>query len=67
MRWIDAALLFVGFFVGLTRQEFIHSYDKSVYEVRLEVAMQFYAAGQSPKDAFDKADQFISYLKTLKK
>jgi hypothetical protein len=50
--------------VGLTRQEFVHRYDRSVYEVRLELAMQLYLNGKSPKDAFTEADQFIEYLKT---
>jgi hypothetical protein len=53
--------------IGLTRQEFIHRYDKSVYEVRLELAMQFYLSGKSPKEAFAKADQFIEFLKTQEK
>jgi hypothetical protein len=66
MRLIDG-LLFLALLVGMTRQEFIHNYDKSVYEVRLEVAMQFYAKGDTPQEAFDKADEFIAYLKTLKK
>jgi hypothetical protein len=60
-------IVLVALFVGLTRQEFIHTYDKSAYEVRLELAMQFYSSGDSPQKAFDKADQFIAYLKTLKK
>jgi hypothetical protein len=50
--------------VGLTRQEFVHRYDRSVYEVRLELAMQLYLNGKPPKEAFSQADQFIEYLKT---
>jgi hypothetical protein len=50
--------------VGLTRQEFVHRYDRSVYEVRLELAMQLYLNGKAPKEAFSQADQFIEYLKT---
>jgi hypothetical protein len=56
--------IFATLLIGLTRQEFVHRYGKNVYEVRLELAMQLYLHGESPKDAFDKADQFIEYLKT---
>jgi hypothetical protein len=56
--------IFATLLIGLTRQQFVHRYDKSVYEVRLELAMQFYVNGKSPKDAFIEADQFIEYLKT---
>jgi len=60
-------LLVLALFLGITRQEFVHTYDKSPYQVRLELAMQFYSMGDTPEKAFAKADQFISYLKTLKK
>jgi hypothetical protein len=60
LLWVILGILMIG----LTRQEFVHRYDKSVYEVRLELAMQFYVNGKSPKDAFSEADQFIEYLKT---
>jgi hypothetical protein len=60
-------LLVLAIFIALTRQEFIHSYDKSAYEVRLELAMRFYGEGETPKEAFARADEFIDYLKRLKK
>jgi hypothetical protein len=60
LLWAILAMLLVG----LTRQEFVHRYDRSVYQVRLELAMQLYLNGKSPKEAFDNADQFIEYLKT---
>jgi hypothetical protein len=59
--------IFAALLIGLTRQEFVRHYDKSVYQVRLELAMQLYLKGESPKDAFAKADQFIEYLRTLKR
>jgi hypothetical protein len=60
-------LIALALFLGITRQEFVHTYDKSAYQVRLELAMEFYAMGDPPEKAFAKADEFISYLKTLKK
>ena len=56
--------IFGTLLIGLTRQEFVHQYGRNVYEVRLEIAMQFYLKGRSAKEAFDQADQFIEYLKT---
>jgi hypothetical protein len=56
--------IFATLLIGLTRQEFVHQYGRNVYEVRLEIAMQLYVNGKSPKDAFTEADQFIEYLKT---
>jgi predicted HTH domain antitoxin len=60
-------MLTLALFLGYTRQEFIHKYDKSIYEVRLEVAIYFYERGETPEDSFKKADEFLTYLKTLKK
>jgi hypothetical protein len=57
--------ILVTLLVGLSRQEFVHRYGRNVYEVRLELAMQFYLAGKSPEEAFRQADEFIEYLKTL--
>jgi hypothetical protein len=67
IEWPVKALLWAIFamlLVGLTRQEFVHHYGRNVYEVRLELAMQLYVAGKSPKEAFAQADEFIDYLKT---
>ena len=51
----------------VTRQDVIHNYGKSVYAVRLELAMQFYVQGKTPKESFELADEFLSYLKTQEK
>ena len=64
---VNFLLLTLALFIGLTKQEFILHYDRSVYEVRLELAMHFYWMGDNPETAFSKADQFVEYLKALKK
>jgi hypothetical protein len=65
--YVSFLLLTLALFIGMTKQEFILHYDKSVYEVRLELAMHFYEMGDAPEAAFNKADQFIDFLKTQKK
>jgi hypothetical protein len=61
-----AAALFVVLplvLTGMTRQELLHYYERSAYDIRLQVAERLYEQGDSPEVAFRKADDFLVYLK----
>ena len=49
----------------MTKQEILATYGKSLYQIRLEVAMQRYgfASGNvAPEDCLEDADRFIDAL-----
>lgn len=59
-----AACAFMPLIISaMTRQQLLHYYGRSFYEVRLHLAEQFYAQGKSPEESFDMADKFIVYLR----
>jgi hypothetical protein len=47
----------------MTRSEIIDTFGQSVYEIWLQVAIQYTFRGSSPRDAFLLADQFVAALK----
>jgi hypothetical protein len=49
---------------GMTRQDLLHYYDRSAYDIRLQIAERLYEQGDSPQTAFRKADDFLVYLKS---
>jgi hypothetical protein len=47
----------------MTKQEINHVYEKSVYEIRLEVAMRLISvAGVTQERALEEADRFVLLL-----
>jgi hypothetical protein len=47
----------------MTKQEINHVYEKSVYEIRLEVAMRLLSvAGVTQERALEEADRFVTLL-----
>jgi hypothetical protein len=49
----------------MTKQEINHVYEKSVYEIRLEVAMRLISvAGVTQERAIEEADKFVALLQS---
>lgn len=47
----------------MTKQEFIHTYGKSVYQVRLETAMSYFVSrDNTPGQCLHHADRFVAML-----
>jgi hypothetical protein len=47
----------------MTKQEIVEYYGRSVYEIRLDLAMRLFGAGyKSVKKCLELADQFVAEL-----
>lgn len=49
----------------MNAKEFLAAYGRSVHEVTIEVAKDFYLKGESIPDAFAKAKAFVDYLREM--
>jgi hypothetical protein len=49
----------------MTKQDFIHIYDQSVYQIRLQTAINLYVKlNRQPEEAIKAADAFVSALQS---
>ena len=46
----------------MTKQEILELYGQSVYQIRLQLAIHFYCAGENVDDALQNADGFVLNL-----